>query len=385
MQPIKGFKDFTGKDAEKRAVITEVVKNVFQRYGFQPAETPVLEAEEFVRGDNKNDEAVSDIYTLKDKGNRKLALRYEFTFQLRRLMKNQKLPFKRFQIGPVFRDEPIKGNRLRQFTTCEADILGGGLKEEAEIFGVITNILTGLKINGTFYMNNRKLLNEILEEQKVKKKDFEQVIREIDKLDKLSEKEVKKNLEKFNAGNVLKIFKKKEEYFKKYKAYSEIEELKKYCSYYGIKFIFAPYLARGLSYYNGTVFEFKSNKIKETICGGGAYEFNGIRGIGFGVSIDRLSVITNLEIKLDKILIVSLEQDKQAISLAQNIRKQGKIVSIFYGKPSKALEYANSYGYKKVIFVGKKETEKKKIKIKDLKTGKETFILIEKAKKDLKE
>ena len=125
---VKGFKDYTGKDAQKRAIILEVVKRTFEKYGFDPAETPVIEYESFVKGENTSDEAVSDIYRLQDKGKRKLALRYEFTFQLRRLMQNKKLPFKRFQIGPVFRDEPISGNRVRQFTTCEADIIGSSLK-----------------------------------------------------------------------------------------------------------------------------------------------------------------------------------------------------------------------------------------------------------------
>lgn len=372
MEPPKGFKDFTGQEAEKRAVITEILTNIFQRYGFQPAETPVIEYENFVKSDNSEDEAVSDIYKLKDKGKRKLALRYEFTFQSKRLMQNKKLPYKKYQIGPVFRDEPIKGNRLRQFTTCEADIIGATLKDQAELLAIIREFLDTLKIQSTIYINNRKLMNEILEEFKIKNK--EAVIREIDKLDKLTEKEVKQNLKKYNASNILEIFKKPETYFEKYPAYSEIKEIKQYCSYYNINLTFQPSLARGLSYYNGTVFEIKNKEIKETICGGGAYKFNNIQSIGFGVSIDRLSVVTKMLIKLEKYLIVSLEQDKKAISLAKQLRKKGKNVSIYYGKPSKALEYANSYQINKVIFVGAKEVKTKKFRIKDMKLGKETLL-----------
>ena len=195
-ETVKGFQDYTGKEAEKRAVIIEVVKNIFERFGFEPTETPVIENESFVKGENEKDEAVSDIYKLQDKGKRKLALRYEFTFQLRRLMKNKRLPYKRFQIGPVFRDEPIKGNRSRQFIACEADVVGSTLKDEAEVLAAIKTILDKLKINAVFNFNNRKLLNEILEEQGVKKKDMEQVIREIDKLDKLSKNQVADNLKK---------------------------------------------------------------------------------------------------------------------------------------------------------------------------------------------
>ena len=86
-------------------------------------------------------------------------------------------------------------------------------------------------------------------------------------------------------------------------------------------------------------------------------------------------------INLDKILIVSLEQDKKAIEIAQKLRVQNKNVSIFYGKPSKALEYANAYGIKKVIFVGQKEIEKKKFIIKNMITGKERLVTLEKIKK----
>ena len=380
-EPVRGFKDFTGKEAEKRAVIQEVVKSIFQKYGFEPAETPVIELEEFVKSSgNEEDEAVSDIYKLKDKGKRNLALRYEFTFQLKRLMKNKKLPYKRFQIGPVFRDEPVKGNRLRQFISCDIDVLGAGLKEQADVLNAFREILEKLKIESVFYINNRKLLNEILEEQKVREKDKEQVIREIDKLDKLSEKEVKENLKKYNAEKVIDVFKNKKDFFKRYKNYSEISELIEYCEYYGLKVEFAPYLARGLSYYTGSVFEVKSKKIKETICGGGEYIFNNTRGFGFGVSIDRLAAVTNMVIDFEKILIVSLEQDKKAIEIAQKLRNKGKNVSLYYGKPSKALEYANSYGFKKVVFIGAKEVKKKIINVKNMNTGEEKNISLTRIK-----
>ena len=85
---VKGFNDYTGEDAIKRAEIKKILVDTFEKYNFEPAETPIVEYEEFVRGDNIQDEAVSDIFKLQDKGKRKLALRYEFTFQLKRLMKN---------------------------------------------------------------------------------------------------------------------------------------------------------------------------------------------------------------------------------------------------------------------------------------------------------
>ena len=89
METVKGFKDFLGEDAIKRQKIREILVKSFNSYGFEPAESPIVEYEEFVRGDNPSDEAVSDTFKLKDRGNRKLALRYELTFQLKRLAKNK--------------------------------------------------------------------------------------------------------------------------------------------------------------------------------------------------------------------------------------------------------------------------------------------------------
>ena len=223
---VKGFNDFTGEDAVKRAEIKKILVEIFEKYGFEPAETPLVEYEEFVKGDNEKDEAVSDIFKLQDKGKRKLALRYEFTFQLKRLMQNRKLPYKRYQIGEVFRDEPTSANRFRQFTQCDVDIIGSTAKDEAEILALASEVMKELGINGTIFVNNRKLLNEILSEQKVKNN--LEVIKELDKLGKLSEKEIKANLKKYDAEKILGVIKKPESYFKKYESYKEIQELKKY-------------------------------------------------------------------------------------------------------------------------------------------------------------
>jgi histidyl-tRNA synthetase len=368
---VKGFKDVIGNEAEKIALIKEVIKQAFESYGFTPAETPIIEYEEFVKGENPNDEAVRDIYKLKDRKKRKLALRYEFTFQLKRLAKNQKLPFRRYQIGPLFRDEPIRPGRTRQFTQCDADIVGSTLKDEAECFSILKEVLDSLKIKFTLYINNRKLINEILDKNNIK--DKEEVIREIDKLDKLSIKEVKTNLKKYKAEKLLDIFTKKEKYFENYESYKEIKELKKLCSLFGVIVEFRPFLARGFSYYNGTVFEVWSKDLKVSVCGGGSYLINGIQSTGISFGLEPLILLTNIVLQIDKILIVSLNQDKAAIKLTQKLRKQGKNTTLFYGKPSKALEYANSYKIKKVIFVGEKEVKLKKFKIKDMRTGREKF------------
>jgi histidyl-tRNA synthetase len=378
---VKGFNDYVGEEAKKRAEIRKVLVETFEKYGFEPAETPIVEYEEFVKGENKQDEAVSDIFKLKDKGERNLALRYEFTFQLKRLMQNKKLPYKRYQIGEVFRDEPVTGTRFRQFVQCDVDIIGSKVRDEVEILSLTKEVLKKLGIKFVIYFNSRKLLNEIILEQGITGKDRINVIKEIDKLDKLSEKEVRENLKKYGAEKIIEILKKPESYFSKYPSYKELKEFEEFLELYKVEAIFSPSLARGLSYYNETVFEIKTDKMKETICGGGSYEFNGIQCTGISFGLDRLSILAKIPPKNNSVLVVSLNEDRQTIKIANQLRERGNSVSIFYGKPSKALEYANSYNINQVIFVGAQEVKTKKFKIKDMVTGREKLLTLEKRTK----
>jgi len=374
-ETVKGFQDYTEEEALKRQAIKKIIQEQFELYGFSPCETPIIEYEDFVKQENPNDEAISDIFKLQDKGKRKLALRYEFTFQLKRLSKNKKLPFKRYQIGEVFRDEPTSKNRFRQFTQLDVDTIGSSVKDEAEILALTSQILNKLDIKFTININNRKLLNEILQEQGIAKK--ESVIRELDKLDKLPTSEIKNNLKKYKADKILDIFKKSESFFKKFKAYSEIEELKKYCKLYGVKIKFQPSLARGLSYYNGNIFEIKTEnkEIKETIAAGGSYLVNGISATGISFGLERLTILAKIKTEDKKTLIISIAQDNKAIKLAENLRKEGIAIELWTEKGiSKALNYANSKKISYVIFLGKEEVSKKKIKLRDMKSGKEKLI-----------
>lgn len=379
MDNVKGFRDI--EDSSKIIVIRNLIEETFRLYDFIPVETPIIEYEEFVKGDNLNDEAVSDIFKLKDKGKRKLALRYEFTFQLKRLAKNKKLPYKRYQIGRVFRDEPVARNRWREFTQCDVDVVGSKIRDEAEILKVASEILRKLGIKFVINTNNRKLLGEILDEFKIK--DNDKVIKELDKLDKLDEKEVRKNLKRFNAEKVLNIFKKPEKYFEKYKSYKEIKELKKYCSMNNVKIVFQPFLARGLSYYNGSIFEIKSD-MKETIAAGGSYMIDGIQATGISFGLDRLELIARVDSFVKRVLIISMDQDKKSVELASKVRSLGVSCSVFYGKPGKALDYANSLDIPLVIFIGDEEVRKKKFKIKYMNTGKEELFSLSGLEKKLK-
>ena len=369
---VKGSRDYTGIDALKREVIKDILVGNFRLYGFEPAETPIIEFEEFVKSGNESDEAVSDIFKLQDRGKRKLALRYEFTFQLKRISQNKKLPYKRYQIGEIFRDEPVSSNRFRQFTQCDVDVIGSTIKDEAEILALTCNILKELGIKAVININSRKLLNEIMDEQGVKEKDRMNAIKEIDKLDKLPESEIKKNLKKYNAEKLLAIIKKPEKSFEKYNSYKEIKELKDCCKIYDVPVSFQPSLARGLSYYNGSVFEIKG-EMKETIIAGGSFLVNNIQATGISFGLERISQLAKIKTEEKRIVIIGIGQDKKAIELAESLRKKGFFCSLFFNKVSKALEYANSYSIPYVIFLGEDEAKKKELL---RKTGSETVPVI---------
>ena len=373
---VKGFRDFSGEDARKRSQIKRVVEDTFQLYGFEPAETPVIEKEGFVRGENADDEAVSDVFKLKDRGKRELALRYEFTFQLKRLARNKKLPYKRYQIGEVFRDEPVRENRFRQFTQCDCDVVGSSVKDEAEILSLSNEVFRKLGIKATFYVNSRKLMNEVLLEEGIREGRAGDVIREIDKLDKLSEDEIKENLKKYNASSVLEIFKKPESFFEKYEAYSGIEELKKLCKNFGVEVKFMPSLARGLSYYNGTVVEVRVEG-KDSIAGGGAYLVNDVQAFGISFGVERVASFSKLKKREGNVLIISFDEDVEASEVALKLRRKGVRCSMFYGKIGKGLEYGNSLEVPYVIIVGPEEAKKGLFTLKDLNSGKEQKLSVE--------
>lgn len=369
---VKGFKDYIEEDARKREKIIEIIKKNFEVFGYEPCESPVIEFEDFVIGENKNDGAVRDVFRLEDRGKRKLALRFEFTFQLKRIAKKQKLPFKRYQIGYVFRDEPIREGRTRQFIQADADIVGSTIKDEAENFKLIKNVFSELNIPVKIYINNKKLINEILVDENIEEKNWESVIRELDKLDKLSKKDVAMNLKKYNAEKILKVFDNEESFFEKYNYYKEIKELKEYCRLFNVEVEFRPFLARGLSYYNSMVFEVWSEKLNVSIMGGGSYLIDSVQSTGISFGIEPIFLLANVNIDFIDYLVLSLNEDKKAIAIAEDLRKKGKKVQLMIDKTlKKTLEYANSKKIKNVIFVGEQEKNKGFYKVKDMQSGEE--------------
>lgn len=393
VETVKGFQDFLPPESLKRNAVKKIIEKYFQLYGFQPIETPLIEFDELMKSPGEADEAVSDRFKLQDRGKRNLGLRYEFTFQLSRILKqnpNLKLPFKRYQIGEVFRDEPVSSSRFRQFTQCDIDTLGDvSTKADSECLSVFSDILKELKIQCEIEVNNRRLLQSIIESVEISQ--VSEVMRELDKFDKIGEDELRLNLKKFADSNqiitLLKLLAKPIEFFKenKFEGVEQIEDLIEECRMYGVKIKFNPYLARGLSYYTGNIFEIKSideDKKKITIAAGGRYDksvgkfsLKDIPAVGISFGLERICMLAKIPVSsIPKTLLISISQDKATVQLAQVLRKNEISCAIFFEKIGKAMEYANSLSIPFVVFVGEAELEKKKYKLKNMSSGEEKFL-----------
>ncbi len=393
IETVKGFQDFLPPESLKRDAVKKVIEKWFKLYGFFPVETPLIEFDEVMRSDtlpSEEDEAVSDRFKLQDRGGRNLGLRYEFTFQLSRIFKQNpilKLPFKRYQIGEVFRDEPTTAKRFRQFTQCDIDVVGDSTTNaDAECLSLFSEILKELKIDFEIQVNNRKLLHSIIESVQIEQ--VKNVMKELDKFNKISIDEMKLNLKKYASINqvltLLKILEKDIPFFEK-NAFSGVEILKELiekCNHYNVKLKFNPYLARGLGYYTGNIFEIVSNESKSSIAGGGRYDrtvgkYAGkeIPAVGISFGLERVTELATIDAEsIPKTLLISISQDIPTIKLAQKLRKSNISCSIEFGKPTKALEYANSLKIPNVIFIGEEEMGKKKFKLKNMLSGKEELL-----------
>ncbi len=390
---VKGFQDYLPPTSLKRNAVKSIIEKWFKLYGFIPIETPVIEFDELMRSDTlpseEVDEAVSERFRLQDRGGRNLGLRYEFTFQLSRIFKenpNIKMPFRRFQIGEVFRDEPTSADRFRQFTQCDADIIGEtSIKADAECLALFSEILKELKINYEIIVNNKKLLSSIIESVQIKK--IKGVIKEIDKIEKLGADQVKINLKKYaTTSQIITLFKLLEkpiDFFKEnaFNGTEELLELINLSKKYDFKIKFSPYLARGLGYYTGNIFEIKESG-KNSLAGGGRYDNTvgkfanrEIPAVGISFGLERLTQSANLDIpQIPKAMIISINKDSESIKLAKKLRKQDISCIIDSNKISKALEYANSQNITYVIFIGENEIAAKKFKLKNMSSGEESLL-----------
>src|SRR3990167_6624489 len=189
LQLPKGTRDFSPEEKILRDKIVDTLKEVFELYGFAPLDTPILEkfdvlASKYAGGA----EILKETFKLKDQGGRDLGLRYDLTVPLARYIgmnPNIKMPFKRYQIGEVFRDGPVASARYRQFLQCDVDVIGSSsMATDAEIVSLVYMVFCKLNLEVAVKINNRKLLNDILDYCGVEKDKQESIILSIDKLEK---------------------------------------------------------------------------------------------------------------------------------------------------------------------------------------------------------
>lgn len=424
----RGFRDFPPEEKILRDKVINKIKKIFENYGFSPLETPTVEKLEILEakfGAGEGSDAISEIYRFKDQGDRDLGLRYEFTFALARFVGQNpqtRLPFKRYQIGPVFRDGPIKLGRYREFYQCDVDIVGvEDSLADAEILSLIDFVFKELNLEIEIEVNDRRLLEDILEFCKIEKEQQKSVIISIDKLNKIGSSGVKKelldkNLDEKTIDVLLKTIdvsgnnQEKLECLSKTlgndkKSIVSLKDLFKYLKYYDISFDFQPSLARGLGYYTGPIFEVflkDKSKVSSSIAGGGRWdEMIGkylkdesrkypATGVAFGLE-PIMEIVKEREGLLKKttadLFIIPIGDDtlKDAIKITQKIRKSGVNVSLDLLKKSvgKNIDYADKLGITYVGFLGSDEILENKVKIKNIKTGKEILVDLESVKDNL--
>jgi len=409
LQRAKGTQDFLPEQKIVRQYIIDTLREVFELYGYSQLETPVLERYETLSSKYAGgSEILKEIFTLKDKGNRELALRYDLTVPFSRVIAMNpqlKMPFKRYQIGPVFRDGPISTGRVREFWQCDVDIVGiKKMTADAEILSLADMVYKKLGLKVKIKVNNRKVLNSILKEADITENP-EDIILTIDKLYKIGIKGVKEELKskKLNDKQINKIINlisikgsnqqklKELSKLENKEGLEEIKELLSYLKEFKTKVGFDITLARGLSYYTGTIFEVVLNKdLSLSLGGGGRYddmiskfmdskqEYPAV-GISFGLDrIYNLLVNKNIKKTNTKIFIIPIQTLKESLSIAQKLRENNINTDIDLNNKgiSKNLDYANKLNIPYVLFIGENELKKKKLKLKDMNSGKERFLTI---------
>lgn len=407
LKNVKGSIDYGRKEAIIRNFISKTLRETFEKYGYSPLETSILCYYDLLalKYDKDND-ILKEIYQVTDQGNRNLALRYDLTVPFAKYIasnKEIKLPYKRYEIGKVFRDGPVKKGRMREFIQCDVDSVGiGGQMIEAELMSIFVDGYKRLGIDIVIKYNNRKLMNGIIEVCGIYNDKINQVITIIDKIEKLSYQEL--NLEFYKIGISEEQFTKLMEYLqmefselrdsvknisntKLKEGLDEVEELNKYIDALSLtEYVkFLPSLARGQEYYTGTIFEVYvvDESIKSSIGGGGRYdkmigdfigdgkEYPAV-GISFGLDVI-FEILKEKQVFFNAIdvYVIPMGNNVLALKVANELRKNDIKVEVDMNnlKLKKALGFVNEKGIPVVIILGENEIKENKILIKDMKNN----------------
>ncbi|MCM3238692.1 histidine--tRNA ligase [Heyndrickxia oleronia] len=416
-QNVKGTQDYLPNAEVVRRNIRRILEEVFIQYGCQPLETPILNYTELLASKyGGGAEILEEMYTLTDRGERELALRYDLTIPFAKVVAmnpSLKMPFKRYEIGKVFRDGPIKTGRFREFTQCDVDIVGVDSQvAEAELMMMALDVFNKLELKVTIQYNNRKLLTGMLEVFGIDVEKMNKVVLILDKLEKVGLAAVISELSEQGLSNstiqLINQFLTDENntsfsYFESYsnqnekvrQGLDELKELESYLEFLKVEklCVFNPFLARGLEIYTGTIYEIflTDQSIKSSIGSGGRYD-NAIGGligtnesfstvgISFGLDVIYTAIRTSAEEMKENpyvdYYIIPLGTQKESLLVANYLRNQGYKVEYEMSnkKLGKALEKANKEKIRYVIIIGENEVKNNQYKIKDMFTGDEKIV-----------
>jgi len=416
---LPGFMELLPRDQQIFNDIVRKITKVYEENGCLPMDTPIIEKSEVLLAKTAG-ETEKQVYSFK-RGSNDLTLRFDLTVPVARFVAHYfnelTFPFKRYQVGKVYRGERNQRGRYREFYQCDVDIIGNNKLSINNDALVISMVSKGFKTIGLkdykFQISNRKILSSILKEIGVI--EIVEAMTLVDKYEKIGEEEFIRLLnelvgdEKSNIINeVMNIKGSNKEILAKLKELNikgeefetgikELEQVRDMLSILGVEeneYIINLKIIRGLDYYTGTVFEtfLLGNESYGSICSGGRYDNlaqnytdNVLPGVGISIGITRLffvlkeiGFIDNYKIEnyVDYLIIPIGDNLEYCGDLYKRLQNSGKSVEIYLedDKLKKKLNYANKLGIPKVILIGEDEVNKNEIKIRDMITGSEEIL-----------
>lgn len=400
LQTPKGFRDFLPRQARARQFVAEKVKEIFERFGFVPLETPTIEYASILMG-KYGEEADKLVFQFKDRGDRALALRYDQTVPTARVLAQyqNELPkyFRRYQIQNVFRAEKPQKGRYREFTQCDIDIFGSTSSiADAEVIAC-----TYFAYKNVGYptvqikINDRQILFATLKRFATPTVSIFSIIQSVDKLDKIEsqvviDELVNKGLSTTQATTVL-------ETISSAKSTENLRDIIEKTIQLGVPtdtIVFTPTLARGLDYYTGMIFEvIVPEYTTGSLGGGGRYDnlinqLGGVNipavGIAFGFdrmveAAELLNLIPNTGTSSILVTVFDSSTTKNALSTAKTLRENNITTELYpsFDSLEKQLKYADKNGFAYVVIQGPDELSKGVIQLKNMKNRTSETITIE--------
>jgi histidyl-tRNA synthetase len=412
LQLPRGMRDFPPEEKILRDEVISVLKGIFELYGFSPLETPVVERWEVLSAKySGGEEILKETFKLTDQGGRQLGLRYDLTVPLARFVGMNptiKRPFKRYQIGTVYRDGPIKKGRTREFYQCDADIVGSSSPlADAECVQLALDVFEKLGIDVEVKINNRKVLYELAQAAEIPEELTEAAILSLDKLEKIGpdgvlREMIERGIARTSAERFLSGAQDREA-LKKGEGYRELEPV--LSALQDPRVVWTPSLARGLSYYTGTIYEVyaKNSSVTGSLAAGGRYDNMIGQFLGGSEKIPAVGISFGLE----PILEVLKEKHPNRImrktvtqvyvipfktllaegrAICQQLRRAGiKTDMDFSAKGiSDGLKYANAYEIPFVVIVGPDEVAAGKVKLRDMRSGEEKLLTVDEVPHQIK-